>query len=405
MTRQFDLVIAGGGAAGLSLALAVKSVAGKALSVALCDPDLAAPARGDSRAYAIVAGARRFFDSFGAWEAMAGAAEPMTGMEVTDSALEEIVRPLMMDFSTPADASEPFAHMLPNGVILAALRARAATLGLTLLPHPVTAARTDGPSIIATVDGQPLTARLVVAADGRASRLREAAGIPYYGWRYPQTAIVGTIDHTLPHNGIAVQHFLPSGPFAILPLQGNRSSIVWNEEPETASRLLKLAPDDLLAEVDRRAAGRFGTVTAFRDTAAFPMAIGIARRFSAGRLALLGDAAHGYHPIAGQGLNYGLRGAAALAEAILDSARLGLDIGAATTLETYEQARRPDVMAMAAATEALNRLFSNDIGPVRMLRDLGLGLVSRIPGAGARLMAEAAGNGALAPRSFRGQPL
>ena len=405
MIHSHDVVIAGGGAAGLSLALALKSVAGKALSVAIADPALAAGARGDARAYAIVAGARRFFDSFGAWEAMADAAEPIRRMDITDSGLEESVRPLMLGFDADADEDGPFAHMVPNGVILTALLMQARRADIALIPASIDSFALDGGRITANAADHRLSARLLVAADGRASRLREAAGIPYYGWHYPQTAIVGTITHSLPHEGVAVQHFLPSGPFALLPLRGNRASIVWSERPEIARRLLALPAEDLLAEVDRRAAGRFGTVTAFDDASAFPLSLGIARRFIAPRLALLGDAAHGYHPLAGQGLNYGLRGAAALAETIIDAARLGLDIGSETALESYETARRPDVMAMAAATEALNRLFSNDNGPVRMIRDLGLGLVNRMPRLKTRFLHEAAGASGMAPRAFRGEAI
>ena len=405
MAETYDVVIAGGGAAGLSLALALDAVAGKALSVAICDPALAASARGDSRAYAIVAGARRFFDSFGAWQAMEGHAEPIRRMEITDSGLEERVRPLMLGFDEAGTDAEPFAHMLPNGAILAALMARAQATGIALLPASVSSFECDGARISAIAGDRRISARLLVAADGRGSRLREAAGIPYYGWSYPQTAIVGTISHSLPHEGVAVQHFLPSGPFALLPLRGNQASIVWSERHEIARRLLALPADDLLAEVDKRAAGRLGTITAFQDVAAFPLSLGIARRFVAPRFALLGDAAHGYHPLAGQGLNYGLRGAAALAETIIDAARLGLDIGSQTALEPYETARRPDVMAMVAATEALNRLFSTDSGPVRAIRDIGLGLVNRMPRLKSRFLEEAAGASGMAPRAFRGLPI
>lgn len=409
MTERFDLVVAGGGAAGLSLALAVKHAAGKGLSVAICDPALAAGARGDSRAYAIVHGAQRFFDSFGAWEAMAPHAQAMRGMEITDSGLEELVRPLMLAFDEPKEG-EPFAEMLPNRIILAALMQRLKALDIAVLTSGVDTFSLEGSRIEARIGARTLSARLLVAADGRASKLREQAGIPYFGWKYPQTAIVGTIRHSLSHDGIAVQHFLPSGPFAMLPLKGAdglgcESSIVWSEEPEVAARCLGMEPQDLLAEIDRRAAGRFGTVSAFHELEAFPLSLGIARFFVGPRLALLGDAAHGMHPLAGQGLNYGLRGAAELAATLLDAARLGLDIGSDEALAPYEAGRRPDVMAMATATEGLNRLFSTDLGPVRTIRDVGLGLVNRMPRLKARFMREAAGAGTLAPRAFRGLPL
>ncbi|HRK23328.1 MAG TPA: FAD-dependent monooxygenase [Beijerinckiaceae bacterium] len=400
-----DVVIAGGGAAGLALALALNVAAGSALKVAVCDPELARDRRGDSRAYAIVAGAIRFFDSIGAWQAMRDEAQPILRMEITDSRLEDLVRMPLLTFGAATQDEAPPAMMLANGTILAALMARARSAGLSLFSEPVSGFDQTGGRIAAIVGGRRLRARLLVIADGRGSRLRERAGIAYHGWRYPQTAIVGTIHHTLDHEGVAVQHFLPAGPFALLPLKGRRCSIVWNERPETVERLLRCDSDDLVTEIDRRAAGRFGTVTRVEGLASFPMSIGIARRFVGPRLALLGDAAHGFHPIAGQGLNYGLRGAAALAETIIDAARLGLDIGSETALGPYEAARRPDVMAMAAATETLNRLFSNDFGPLRAIRDLGLSLVDRLPGLGARFMQEAAGDSSRAPRAFRGLPI
>ncbi|MCA0425683.1 MAG: FAD-dependent monooxygenase, partial [Proteobacteria bacterium] len=359
----------------------------------------------DARAYAIVAGAQRFFASLGVWDAMAAAAEPIRRMEITDSSLEEIVRPLLLDFTPRPDQPDTFAAMVPNGIILSALLEKARESDIALLPTEITGTRPDGARRIADTATGPLRTRLLVAADGRGSRLRSAAGIAYYGWPYHQTAIVGTISHSLPHEGVAVQHFLPSGPFALLPLPGNRSSIVWSEAPDIAQRILALDPDDLVAEVDRRAAGRHGIVTAIEGASAFPLSLGIARSFVGERLALLGDAAHGYHPLAGQGLNYGLRGAAALAEAIMDAARLGLDIGSDTALGPYETGRRPDALAMAAATETLNRLFSTDLAPVRAIRDLGLGLVNRLPAMKQRLLAEAAGGSPLAPRAFRGEAI
>lgn len=405
MADKVDIVIAGGGAAGLSLALSLKAVAGAALKVTICDPDLTRGPRGDSRAYAIVRGASNFFASFGAWEAMLPSAEPMRGMEITDTSLEELVRPALLGFTDHASAEDqPFAHMVPNAVILDALLIQAMTLGVTLLPHPVESFALKGSRIEAKAGSDTFSAALLVAADGRGSRLRQQAAIPYYGWAYPQTAIVGTITHSLPHEGIAVQHFLPAGPFAMLPLKGGyQSSLVWSEEPQIAKRLLAGDPDDLLREVDMRSGGRFGVVRKFQNAQGFPLSLGIARTFIGPRLALLGDAAHGMHPLAGQGLNYGLRGAAALAETILDAARLGLDIGTEAALAPYESARRADVMAMAMTTELLNRLFSTDIGPVRAIRDIGLGLVERLPSLKQHLMRQAGGGGQLAPRSFRGE--
>ncbi|HRJ69282.1 MAG TPA: FAD-dependent monooxygenase [Beijerinckiaceae bacterium] len=402
MSERIDLIIAGGGAAGLSLALAVHVASDGALTVAVCDPALSASHRGDSRAYALVAGARRFLDSLGAWQGMAAAAEPITGMDITDSGLNEPVRPLILNFGGERPDGEPFAHMVPNGAILAALTRRAQEVGIRLVGRPVEAVERSPRRVRVRADACQFDAPLLVAADGKASALRQQAGIPFYGWDYGQTAIVGTISHSLPHQGRAVEHFLPAGPFAMLPLPGNACSLVWTERTVDARRFLAMPQEDLIDQIDRRAAGRFGVITAVRDIGGFPLSLGIARSFVAERLALLGDAAHVMHPIAGQGLNYGLRGAAALAETIVDSARVGLDIGSPVALEPYERSRRSDVVRMALATDALNRLFSNDAGPLRLLRDVGLGLVERAPRQKDWFIAEAAGETAAAPRAFRG---
>lgn len=405
MDERFDIVIAGGGAAGLSLALALDGASGGGLKVAVCDPALRAGSRGDSRAYALVAGARRFFDGIGAWAAMAPQAQAITGMDITDSGLHEPVRPLILDFDGERPDGEPFAHMVPNGAILAALTQRARSSGVRLLDSTIEVLERDRRGVKLRSGDRHLAAPLLIAADGKGSALRQQAGIAFYGWDYGQTAIVGTISHSLPHEGRAVEHFLPAGPFAMLPLPGDECSLVWTERTADAGRFLVLPAEDLRAQIDRRAAGRFGVIGAARDLAGFPLSLGIARRFVAERLALLGDAAHVMHPIAGQGLNYGLRGAAALAETILDAARLGLDIGSEAALEPYERARRSDVMRMALATDGLNRLFSNDLGPVRLIRDLGLGLVERAPRLKDWFIGEAAGDSAAAPRAFRGLAL
>lgn len=402
MDEVVDIIVAGGGAAGLSLALAVHRAARGALKVAVCDPVLHAPTRGDSRAYALVAGARRFLESLGAWEAIAGSAQPISGIDITDSALNEQVRPLILDFGGERADGAPFADMVPNGAILSALMHQSRAAGFLMVEGTAQVVERDSRRVRVSVGSKVLTASLLIAADGKASPLRQQAGIAFYGWDYGQTAIVGTIEHSLPHEGRAVEHFLPSGPFAMLPLQGNASSLVWTERTAQARRILMLPRDELLEQIDRRAAGRFGTITAAAGIAGFPLGLGIARRFVAERLALLGDAAHVMHPLAGQGLNFGLRGAATLAETIVDAARLGLDLGSEAALLSYERRHRPDVMRMVLATDGLNRLFSNDTGSIRLLRDVGLGLVERLPRLKDWFIGEAAGDSAQAPRAFRG---
>src|SRR5215203_5196390 len=383
------VAIAGGGVAGLSLALALKQALGSALEVAVYDPALARDPAGDRRAYAIAAGARRMLAALGVWGAIEGGAQPILDMVITDSRVSDPVRPVFLTFDGEVQPGEPFAHMVESGALAAALieACRAAEVDL----HPAAAAgyeAEDEAVSLRLAGGGSARAHLLVAADGARSRLREEAGIGWVGWSYPQSAIVATIAHERDHEGRAVEHFLPAGPFAILPLApggplGHRSSIVWTEDAGSVPHLLALET----------------------RPQAHPLAFGIARRFAAPRLALLGDAAHVIHPIAGQGLNLGLKDAAALAEAIADAVRLGLDPGGDAVLATYERARRFDTFAMGVVTDGLNRLFSNDLLPVRLLRDLGLGLVDRMPALKRFFIREAAGLSGEGPRLMRGEAL
>jgi 2-octaprenyl-6-methoxyphenol hydroxylase len=259
-------------------------------------------------------------------------------------------------------------------------------------------------------DEETFPAALLVAADGARSKLRELSGIGWIQWPYRQTGIVATVAHERDHEGRAIEHFLPSGPFAILPLKpggplGHRSSIVWTERSDAVPHLLALDEPDFLAELERRFGLQLGRIALETKPQAFPLAFGVARSFVGERLALLGDAAHVIHPIAGQGLNLGFHDAAALAEIVADAVRLGRDPGAADVLDDYEHARRVEITAMGVVTDGLNRLFSNDLLPVRLLRDLGLGLVDRLPTAKRFFIREAAGTGSGGPRLLRGEAL
>jgi 2-octaprenyl-6-methoxyphenol hydroxylase len=248
-------------------------------------------------------------------------------------------------------------------------------------------------------------ARLLVAADGIRSRLRALAGIKTVTWSYPQTAIVATVRHERPHGGVAVEHFLPGGPFAILPLKGNRSSLVWTERADDAAKLV--ASDDFvfLIELERRFGHRLGALELAGPRAAYPLGLTLARDFVRPRFALLGDAAHGIHPIAGQGLNLGFRDAAALAETLVDAHRLGLDIGSIEVLRRYERWRRFDTFQMGAMTDVLNRLFSNNLSPLRVVRDIGLGLVDRLPRLKSFFIGEAAGLTGELPKLLKGEAI
>ncbi|HZH50593.1 MAG TPA: FAD-dependent monooxygenase, partial [Microvirga sp.] len=385
------IVIAGGGLAGLSLALALRQALGEGLDVVMCDPALRRDPHGDKRAYAVAAAARRMLEALGVWAGIAGKAQPMLDMVITDSRLQDPVRPTFLTFSGDVGEGEPFAHMVTAGDLTAALIEASRAAGVSLKATGVRGF-THAPGhidVLMDEEDAPLPAALLVAADGARSKLREQAGIGWISWPYGQSGIVATIVHERDHEGRAVEHFLPSGPFAILPLkpepQGDgtvkhRSSIVWSERSENVPALLEANPDDLLAELEKRFGLQLGQIAFETRPQAFPLSFGVARRFTAERIALLGDAAHVIHPIAGQGLNLGLHDAASLAEAVADALRLGMDPGGADVLEAYERARRADITAMGLMTDGLNRLFSNDILPVRLIRDLGLGLVDRMPG-------------------------
>jgi len=405
------IVIAGGGIAGLSLALALKQALGSGYSIIVADPALTAAPRPDNRAYAIAAAAQAMLRALGIWEAIAATAQPMTEMIVSDSRNGDAVRPVFLTFDGEVEPGQPFAYMVANGALVAALTEACRAAGVVLRGDRVRGFESGASGVAITLaDGERLSARLLVAADGARSKLREQAGIGWVGWDYRQSGLVATIGHERAHGGRAVEHFLPSGPFAILPLSdggrlGHRSSIVWTERAENVPALLALDEIDMLAEIERRFGLELGEIALESPVSAHPLGFGIARSFVGERLALLGDAAHLIHPIAGQGLNLGLKDVAALAEMIVDAARLGLDPGAPEVLEGYEQARRFDTLAMGAVTDGLNRLFSNDVTPIRLARDLGLGLVDRLPGLKRFFIREAAGVAGEPPRLMRGEAL
>ncbi len=394
--ERMDLIVAGGGVSGLTLAVAVAQALGPAFRIAVHDPSLAARSGPDNiRAYAISAFGWRQFRVLGLWPDLENAAHPITRMIVTDSAAEDPVRPVLLRFEGEIGHGEAFAQMIPEGRLLEVLARAAREAGVTVSPVPIAAAE-NGTARLA--DGGTRRAALLVAADGRRSRLRERAGIPFYGWDYRQNAIVVPVAHERDHGGLAEEHFLPGGPFAILPMRapdgtGTQASIVWTERREAAERLCALEPERFDAALEQKFGLHLGQVRALARPETYPLGLGLARRLYGSRLALLGDAAHLVHPLAGQGLNLGLKDAAVLAGLIVGQARLGLDIGAPELLVRYDAARRFDTAVMAVMTDVLNRLFSNDMPPVRALRDLGLGFVERAPLLKRFLIREAAGTG------------
>ena len=425
---RINVLIAGGGFAGLTLAIALREGLGPQFSVTVADPMLGKSHTDDERASAIVAAARRLFETLGIWQSVAAEAQPILDMVVTDSRLSDFVRPVFLTFAGEIEPGEPFAHMIENRFLIAALEAKAREVGVTLrttavsnFSYPclegeapqssggrggVTAAGSAAHHVeVELADGDTISVRLLVAADGARSSIRERAGIAVHGWSYDQSAIVTTVGHERDHDGRAIEHFLPAGPFAILPLKGRRSSIVWTEATDEAARIVALLDETFHAELEQRFKLHLGEITAVGARRVHPLGFFVARAFIAERIALIGDAAHLIHPIAGQGLNMGLKDVAALAEVIVDAARLGLDPGTATVLERYQRWRRFDTVTMGLATDGLNRLFSNRSAVLRLVRDVGLGLVDRVPNLKRLFIREAAGLVGDVPKLLRGKAL
>ena len=406
MSAQRGIVIGGGAFAGLALALALRQGLGPDLAITVADPALGTRPSRDPRATAIVAACRRLFETLGVWNAVADGAQPILDMVVTDSKLEDATRPTFLTFSGHVEPGEPFAHMVENRYLIDALVERAAAEGIDLRSIAVSdfAARSDGIDVTLS-DGSCIEASLLVAADGARSKLRERAGIATHGWDYDQSGIVVTVSHERDHHGRAEEHFLPAGPFAVLPLSGKRSSLVWTEKRNEAARILGLGEEEFHGELERRFGLHLGEVRALDTPRAFPLGYFVARSFIGERLALVGDAAHVIHPIAGQGLNMGLKDVAALAEVVVDAARLGIDPGQADVLERYQRWRRFDTMAMGMATNTLNFLFSNESTLLRTVRDIGLGLVDRAPPLKGMFIRQAAGLSGEIPRLLKGEAL
>jgi len=397
----FDIVVVGAGAVGLAFAAALKQAMGRRAAVAVVDPRPQAR-DGHIRTVALSEGSRRLLERVGAWAALEPLAQPIAKMTIYDGEVRDAVRLKQLEFAA-APGADRLAHMAFNDDALDALARACEIHGVEIREGAVESFEAGAAAArLGLAGGGGIGARLVVAADGGKSRLRALADIPSVGWSTGQTGMVATVAHERDHEGVAEQHFLPAGPFAILPLRGRRSSIVWNENRADARTLLTLDPEDLLRQLERRFTPKLGEISLASPVQGFDLAFRYARRFVAPRLALIGDAAHVVHPLAGQGLNLGLRDAAALAERIVEPLRLGLDPADPQALAAYQRDRRFDVVASSMGMDAMNRLFSNDIPPLRMARDFGLRLVDRAPPLKRMFMAEASGAAGRAPRLMRG---
>ena len=395
-----DVAVVGGGLNGMVAALAFGP---PAMRTAFHVVHIAAADRAaeDGRASAITESSRRMFEALGLWRDLEPHAEPVREIVVTDSALGAARRPALLQFAGSN------ASIIENRILLDVIAARLETAGhVTRIPEATVSGiiQNDGHASV-VAGGGSIPTRLVVGADGRNSICRTIAGIESYGWSYPQTAIVVSVAHDLPHRGRAVEHFLPAGPFAILPLPGNRSSLVWTEETGTAEELMRLDAEGFEAALRLRFGDELGEVRWSGGRFAHPLTMAIAHSFIGKRLALVGDAAHVVHPIAGLGLNLGLRDIAALAETVAEDARLGLDFGGPSTLARYQSRRRIDTLMTAAATDWLNRLFSNDQAFLRLVRDFGLKLTDQAGPLKDLIMKEAAGLTGEVPKLMMNEPL
>jgi 2-octaprenyl-6-methoxyphenol hydroxylase len=405
--KPADVLISGGGFIGLTLAVALSKA--KLTSVVIDREPFAKHLDGkfDGRTSAIAHGSAILLAGIGIWPALEPLAEPIREIRVSDGRA-----PLFLHYDprelAPPLQGRPLGHIIENRDLRRVLYEHAAkSPGVELLDGTeIARLERNASGVTAELpDGSVIGAKLAVAADGRDSKLRREAGIAAARWNYPQTAIVCTVAHERPHRGIAHERFLPAGPFAILPIKGNRSSIVWTERASEAPRLMALDDKAFLAELKHRFGDFLGKLEVTGPRWSYPLGLVHADKYVAERLVLAGDAAHAIHPIAGQGLNLGLRDVAALAEVLADANRAGRDIGDAAVLARYERWRRFDSFTLIAATDGLNRLFSNDVAPVRLVRDLGLAAVNKLPGLKRFFMRHAMGMVGELPRLMRGEPL
>ncbi len=407
MTQTTDILVAGGGLNGTTLALALAS---GGFSVTLVDP---VPAKGradkgfDGRSYALSIASQRVLAALSLWDGLRETAGPILDIKVTDGRAGEGPSPFVLHFDHAEIEEGPMGYMVEDRHLRPALIGAVGAAGITQIDGRRVVAQSPGAAGIdvSLDDGTTISARALVGCDGRMSGVAKRAGIGHMRWSYGQTALVCAIEHEKPHNGVAHQFFMPSGPLAILPLKGNRASIVWTEETTRAGEIQAMDDPGYLQVLHPRFGDFLGEIGLAGARFTYPLGLSFAHRFVADRVALLGDAAHAVHPIAGQGLNAGLKDVAALAQVLTDAARRGEDIGRLDVLERYEHWRRFDSASLALATDTFNRLFSNDNPLLRVVRDIGLGATNALPKLRRGFIREAAGLTGDLPRLAQGRPL
>lgn len=393
MEHDSDILIVGGGLNGPALALALAQ-SGFTVTVVDSLPQTARKnAAFDGRAYALALSSVRLLRAIGIWNRVADHSQPMLDIKVSDGRAGEGPSPFFMHFDHAEIEEGPMGYMLEDRYLRRAfLDAMQETPGITQIRDTVTGQQVDAQGVRVTLaSGKTLAARLLVGSDGRTSGTAQRAGIQRTGWGYGQTALVAAIEHELPHHGVAHQFFMPPGPLAILPLPGNVSSIVWSESDATAARFAALSDADFMQVLRPRFGDFLGQIKIKGKRFTYPLNLTLANSFVAERVALIGDAAHGMHPIAGQGLNAGLRDVAALTQVLNEARQRGEDISAPDVLARYQQWRRFDTATLAVVTDMTNKLFSNDNPLLRLGRDLGMGAINAIPKLRRGFIREAAG--------------
>ncbi len=408
MEHKSDILIVGGGLNGPALALALAQTGHSVTVIDALAEKVRKNAAFDGRAYALALASQRLLHAIGVWDRVAEHAQPMLEIKVTDGHAGEGPSPFFMHFDHAEIEEGPMGYMVEDRHLRRAfLDAMAEEEAITQLNgKTVVAQEVDATGVTLTLDdGATVTGGLLVGCDGRRSGTAARAGIKRSGWDYGQTALVCAIEHDQPHHGVAHQFFMPPGPLAILPLTGSRSSIVWSERTEMAQRINALPEDEYLQVLRPRFGDFLGNIRLQGDRFTYPLNLTIANSFISDRMALVGDAAHGMHPIAGQGLNAGLRDVGALAEVLTLAGRRGEDIGSVLVLERYQEWRRFDTAALAMATDVFNKLFSNDNPLLRIGRDIGMSIVGSLPGLRRGFVREAAGLTGDLPKLLQGRAI